>query len=253
MSLQESVLYATRQGLVQVTNNGVTQVTNSILTEHAWRQFNPNTIQACNYNGKYLMFFETDRVAYSGCVIDLTDVSVGLLGLSQKVSCLRMDDSSTDIFIQYMHPILLRPAIFTFASNASLKRIYRWTSKKFLNKYGLTTLSCGKVNFSKDTTILDEGDFAYVKESNAFNAPYVNLFTINGDASTNQHVQTTLASEWCHLTYYLNDEIRLVLGVRDNEPFRLPAGFRGDSFYVDIVSTEPIARVQLATGIGELE
>ena len=117
----------------------------------------------------------------------------------------------------------------------------------------MTTLSAGKVNFSKDNTILANNDFSYIKESNAFNAPYVNLFTINGDASTSQYIQTTLASEWCHLTYYLNDEIRLVLDVRDNEPFRLPAGFRGDSFYVDIVSTEPIARVQLATGIGELE
>lgn len=253
VSLQESVIYATRYGLVQVTNNGVTPITNKIISEAFWRQLNPSTIQACSFNSKYLMFFETDRVPYSGCIVDLNDLTIGILGLSQKVSCLRMDDISSDIFIQYIHPILLRPAIFTFASNYSLKRVYRWTSKKFLNTYGLVTLSAGKVNFYKDTTIIDNPEFSYIAASGAFNAPYVNLFALNGDATTNQHVQITHASDWCMLTFYMNDTQKAVIHVRDNIPFRLPSGFRGDSFYVDIVSTQPIARVQLASGIGELE
>lgn len=253
VSLQESVIYATEFGLVRITNNGVQQLTTSIFSERSWRNYNPATITACGWQGKYLMFFESEKVPYSGCVIDFNELTTGILGLSQQISCLRVDDTGTSVFIQYMHPILRSPCIFSFATNISLKRIYRWVSKKFIDTTGLFTMSASKVNFYKDSTVLETKTFEYLQGSGAFNAPYVNLYSLNGDASTNQYIQTTLGQQWCKFTYYVNDEYKVSLYVKDNKPFRLPAGFRGDSMYVEIVSTEPISRVQLAASIGELE
>ena len=253
VNLQESVIYATYYGLVQVTGNGVAKITHSIITEKEWRLFNPSTIKAATYQGKYLMFFDSDALAYSGCVIDFNELSAGVYGLSQKVSALRADDNSDTIFIQYIHPILLVPKIFSFASSNSLKRIYRWTSKKFLNNQGLFTLSGGKINFYKDNYEIKNRTYTFNVTNNAFNDVVVNLYPINGDASSNDYVLANLAQEWCQLTFYVDDTIKKIIRVFKNFPFRLPAGFRGDSYYVDIVSTEPISRVQLASSFGELE
>lgn len=253
VSLQESVLYATGYGISRITTNGVEHITNAIMSEAVWKRYNPETIQACSYQGKYLMFFKSNKVPYSGCIVDLADLSMGMLGLSQTVSCLRADDYSTDIFVQYIHPITLDSAIFTFATSSSLRRVYRFTSKKFLNTYGLTTLSCGKVNFYKDSTVITPPEFNYTESYNPFNGEVVNLYTINGDINTNDYTMVTHASDWCRLSYYMDDTLRHTADILDNTPFRLPAGFRGDSFYFDIVSTQPIARIQLASGIGELE
>lgn len=253
VSMQEAVVFATDFGLVKITNNGILRSTNSILSERAWRRFAPSTIRACVWNGQYLMFFDTTELPYSGCVMDLTDLSTGIFGLSQKVSCIRKDDYSSDVYIQYVHPILRTPCVFTFATSSSLKRIYRWVSKKFINALGLFNIACGKVNFYDDSTYIENKQFVFLKESNAFNATYVNKFSLAGDASTNEYMQQVYNTKWCKFTLYLNDKEYSTVYAKDNTPFRLPAGKRGDSFYVEIVSTEPIARVQVAASIGELE
>ena len=253
VSMQEAVVFATDFGLVKITNNGISRITAGILSERAWRRLVPSTIKACVWNGQYLMFFDSPELPYSGCVIDLSDLSTGIFGLSQKISCIRKDDYSSDVYIQYTHPILRKPCIFTFATSSSLKRIYRWVSKKFLNTLGLFNIACGKVNFYDDSTYIENKEFVFQQESNAFNACYVNKFSIAGDASTNEYVQQVFNKKWCKFTLYLNDKEYSTVYAKDNTPFRLPAGKRGDSFYVEIVSTEPIARVQVAASIGELE
>ena len=253
VSMQEAVVFATDFGLVKITNNGIARVTAGILSERAWRRLVPSTIRACVWNGQYLMFFDSVELPYSGCVIDLSDLSTGIFGLSQKISCIRKDDYSSDVYIQYTHPILRKPCIFTFATSSSLKRIYRWVSKKFLNGLGLFNIACGKVNFYDDSTYIENKEFVFQRESNAFNACYVNKFSLAGDASTNEYVQQVFNKKWCKFTLYLNDKEYCTVYAKDNTPFRLPAGKRGDSFYVEIVSTEPIARVQVAASIGELE
>lgn len=253
VSLGESVIYATSYGLVQVTGNGINKITDSIITEKEWRYYNPSSIKAAAWQGKYLMFFDSDTVEYSGLVVDFNNLRLGLHGLSQRVSCIRPDDNSDDIFIQYVHPVLLAPRILSFATSNSLKRVYRWTSKKFLNNEGLFTISAGKINFYNDSYEIKRKTFDFSPDSHAFNTTPVNLYPINGDASSNDYVLANLSDEWCQLSYYVDDVIKKTILVNKNFPFRLPAGFRGDSFYVDIVSTEPIARVQLASSIGELE
>ena len=52
---------------------------------------------------------------------------------------------------------------------------------------------------------------------------------------------------------WLDDREYFVWYPRNNEPFRIPAGKRGDSCFIEIISTEPLARVQVAASIGELE
>ena len=79
------------------------------------------------------------------------------------------------------------------------------------------------------------------------------MFPINGDANTGKYWANKLNRQWCILDFYADDKIRKTLNVYDSNPVRLPAGFRADSFYVDITSTMPISRVQLATSFGELE
>lgn len=253
VSMADSVIYATKYGLIRVTQDGATRMTYPIISDRAWADYNPETIKAASYQGKYLMFFDSDIVEYNGAVIDFQEIKTGVLGLSQKASCVWQDDSSSQVFIQYISPVLMQPRIFAFGESNSVKRVYKWRSKKFINTEGLFTLAAGKVNFYDDSFQLKLYDFNYEKASNAFNTPQVNVFSINGDASTNSYWLSNLGKHWCKLDFYVDDRIRKTVYVYNNFPFRLPAGFRGDSFYVDITSTIPISRVQLASSIGELE
>ena len=253
VSMADSVIYATKYGLIRVTQDGATRMTYPIISDRAWADYNPETIKAASYQGKYLMFFDSDIVEYNGAVIDFQEIKTGVLGLSQKASCVWQDDSSSQVFIQYISPVLMQPRIFAFGESNSVMRVYKWRSKKFINTEGLLTLAAGKVNFYDDSFQLKLYNFEYSKASNAFNTPQVNVFSINGDASTNSYWLSILGKHWCKLDFYVDDRIRKTVYVYNNFPFRLPAGFRGDSFYVDITSTIPISRVQLATSIGELE
>ena len=73
------------------------------------------------------MFFDSDIVEYNGAVIDFQEIKTGVLGLSQKASCVWQDDSSSHVFIQYVSPVLMQPRIFAFGESNSVKRVYKQT------------------------------------------------------------------------------------------------------------------------------
>lgn len=253
VSIHESVVFATDFGLVRVTQNGLERLTNEIIHEEMWRRYNPKTIIASAWHGQYLMFFDSNKVEYNGCVLDFQNVKSGIFGLSQKVYTLRKDDYSSDVFIQYVHPMLSIPCFYAFAASNSLKRIYRWVSKKFINNQGTMNLAAAKVNFLDDSFRIENLDFVFNEDSHAFNAPFVNKYSIAGDSNTNLYTRTVFATQWCKFSIWVDDRHYFTYFPRDNKPFRIPAGKRADSCFFEIVSTEPISRVQVASSIGELE
>lgn len=252
VSMADSVIYATAYGLIRVTGDGATRLIYPIISDMVWTKYNPSTIRAAAYQGKYLMFFDTDQVEYNGCIIDFEEIRTGIIGLSLKISCLWQDDSSSNVYVQYIDPDTLIPKIYIFGESTTLRRIYKWRSKKFVNTFGLTTMAACKVNFNGEFDT-SEKEFTYEPSWNALNVNYVNMFPINGDANTGKYWANKLNRQWCILDFYADDKIRKTLNIYDSNPVRLPAGFRADSFYVDITSTMPISRVQLATSFGELE
>lgn len=255
VSMTDRVIYATNYGLISINSNGAERITYPIITEKEWQYYNPSSITAAHFQGKYLMFFDSDIVEYNGAIIDFNEINLGIMGLSQQVSCMWQDDASSEVFIQYISPVLLQPRIFSFANNSSLKRLYRWRSKKFINQEGLINLSAGKINFYDDRYQIKDTEFTHALEtsSHTFNGPMVNTFAINGDSSTSDYWFNKLNKQWCKLDFYIDDRIFKTVNVYNNFPFRLPVGYRGDSYFVDIISTVPISRVQLASSIGELE
>lgn len=253
VSIADSVIYATAYGLIRVTGDGATRLTYPIISDLAWSKYKPETIRAAAYQGKYLMFFTSDLVEYSGCIIDFQEIKTGILGLSLEISCLWQDDSSSNVYVQYISPEILEPRIFVFGEHPQLRRVYKWRSKKFINNFGLTTLAAGKVNFNDDSIEFKNEEFIYEPSWAAINMNYVNRFPINGDSNTGRYWASNMDRHWCTLDFYADDKVRKSVNIYNNTPFRLPAGFRADSFYVDITSTLPIARVQLATSFGELE
>jgi hypothetical protein len=253
VSMNNVVYFATRYGITAVTASGAKTITAPYLTEKEWQFYKPETIQAASFQNKYLMFFDSKIVPYNGLLMDFNDLPSGVLGLSQKVSAMIEDDSSSSVFITYIHPVYRTPMIFSFNESPSWRRMYQWTSKKFLNNEGLFNLAAGKVNFYDDSYALKTYEYTYLPGSHPFNGPVVNQYSINGDASTNGKRVFDNKNQWCILTLYVDDIIKKVISVTRNRPFRLPAGFRGDSFYVSINSSVPISRVQMASSIGELE
>ena len=55
-----------------------------------------------------------------------------------------------------------------------------------------------------------------------------------------------------YFIYYVNGVPRYTRKLKNSEPFRLPSGFRGDEFEVEVEGKMPIHSIELATSMGEL-
>ncbi len=259
VSIDNACIYATKYGLIRITGNGASLVTRPLISDVEWIKLGPHTIRAAMHRGQYVMFWDSasstsDTFDLRGYVIDFNEMERGMVGISQSATGIFNDLVDNSLYLIYKHNTDNSHIIASFADSPYRRRAYTWTSKTFLDNTGLFNLSAGKVNFHEGRLDLSPGPvFVYEESHNPLNSNQVNTFCINGDANTHDKNKTIVGDDWCLLYLYVDDVLRHVEKVYNNRPFRLPAGFRGDSYYITLTSTEPITRVQVASSIGELE
>lgn len=253
VSLRDSVVYASTYGLIQVSANGATNITEGIIGPVRWGDYNAPSIYAACYEGNYLFYFTNNDLEYTGALVNLADISYGLLGFSTKPVALWHDDVSSNVYVLYTNYQTGRTGIYKFGASYSRGKVFTWISKKFLNNQGLTTLSTFKLNFYPEYTLIKVEPFVYTYSQGCLNAPIVNVFSVNGDANTWPYIVATYGAQQCNITVYGDDAEWTTFIVDSNDFVRIPAGRRFDSWYCKITSTVPIMRVQFATSAMELE
>lgn len=250
VSLNGAVVYATANGLVSVDTTAPLVLTRKVLTKDEWKWFNPATLNSVYYNNMYFGFYDPyDGLSGGGIVVDTSLSSGNLVRLSQYCTAVYVDPTTDMLYTSYYDEYLRVYCVYRFDSGQDGMRRYTWKSKEFTSNQGLGTFSAARVDFYDDLVVtVDEFNSPAVPAG--WNDTAVNLFPING---TNLD-KYMLAKKFSGTTFkfYVDGDLRYTKVVYDSSPFRLPSGFRGHTYEVEISSARPIARVQLASSIREL-
>lgn len=249
-SVNGAVVYATANGLVSVDTTAPLLITRKVLTKDEWKWFNPGTLNGVFYNNMYYGFYEPFAGnSGGGLIIDTAVVSGNLVRLSRYCTAVYVDPRTDYLYLSYFDEALNAYAVYRFDSGLDGRRRYRWKSKVFTSNQGLGTFSAARVDFY-DTINSASSTYTEQVESNAWNAPAVNLYPINGTNLDKYYIARRFAGTT--FNYYVDGELKFTKTVTASTPFRLPSGFRGHTYEVEILSARPIARVQLASSIREL-
>ena len=252
VSMTAGVLYASKLGIFHISGSGAQLITKDIITEKEWEVYNPETMRATPFQNRYAVFFDGKDYELNGFVVDFVEPNIGLQGLSTYVDALWYDDITDTVYVIYQHPTANRPFLMLFSEGSADSRNMLWRSKQYFSDDGLFTLAAGKINFYDDSRDYTPPQFSYIESTNAFNENVFNTFPIAGDANTNARNFIDSMGDSTRFRLYVNNQFRYTTPIYNNKSFRLPAGFRGDSYYFEVEGTLPVKRVQVATSIGEL-
>ena len=250
VSLNGAVVYATANGLVSVDTTAPLLLTRKLLSKDEWKWFNPSTLNSVYYNNMYFGFYNTTKGAPGGgLIVDTTITSGSLVRLSKWCSAIHVDPATDQMYLCYYDEYLRVYCVYKFDGGTDGQRRYTWKSKEFTSNQGLGTFSAARVDFY-DTLTSTQDELNSTILSNAFAAAAVNVFPLNG-SNVDKYM---LARKFSGTTFkfYVDGVLRYTKTVYDSSPFRLPSGFRGHTYEVEISSARPIARVQLASSIREL-
>lgn len=226
VDLGYSVAYATTDGIAVISSNGATLASKGLFTPKQWRAYNPSSIIAGQFEGRYLMAFTatSDGSTIKGAIIvDLTgdqgfisrvdadidfmffEVGVGTLYILQGQAASLWDDPSAD-----------------FMS-------YRWRSKKFIlpgtTNFGAALIEC---EGASDPYIGIPQEAASSKTGAAVSAV--------PDGSTSVYADGTLIHSFSDA----------------NVVARLPGGFTARTWEVEVSGKRAVTSITLAQSPSEL-
>ena len=131
------VLYASPDGLVMATENGLDLITESILSRDQWQALVPTTINAFQYEGQYIGFYD-DGSEQKGFMFDPRGGKNSYTKLNFHATAGYNDLEADELYL------VVGGSVVTFASS-SANLTYTWKSKKFYSPKP-TNLAIGRVN-----------------------------------------------------------------------------------------------------------
>lgn len=279
------VMYASPNGLVGISTLIQGVVSDSLIEREAWKNFNPTTMIAAVYDGRYAGFFTlpaggdlidgggTDLGGY-GFFLDKADEPVRALYAHMDVASFAMAPPLTFMNFYARCLYLDRNTGYLYAVNQQDYKIYQidgdpvnsmtsdWKSKRFQFP--------APVNFSviqADALFQDPDIAQYNNEYNAIvqanQAVYASGemhglmddslmggYTVDG--SDLQPLPEPADQLTCQVIVYAGGQPVLTWTPVDNEPVRLPGGFRSQIWEVEVAANFPIRSVTMATSMKEL-
>ena len=268
VSAQEGVFYLSKEGLIRIASDGsASNVTFEILNPSDWKEYHPTTMHGAFYHDKYFGFYKsgTDE---GGIVIDFGNKILSTLTIYAYACHVTAEDADFYLAMQDEidednPPETIPLCVKEWEGDDYNYLAAKWKSKKF-------TLDSG-INFSAARIIMDsefyntvlalvESD-AYIANYNAglfaagnlggaYNEFEYNRFPYNGDLLMS--VNNVEISSLITFKLYVDGVLKFTKLVSDEKPFRLPSGFRGMKWEVQLEGNIPVRRVQIATSAREL-
>lgn len=120
VSMGYGVMYASPDGLVLVDGNGVNVITEALFTIREWRDINPSTITACQYDGNYYAFTPTE-----GYIFDASTNPIIMTRLTTVARGAHQEIKTDSLFM------IEGTRISQWEGDRSVKIPYEWKSKVF--------------------------------------------------------------------------------------------------------------------------
>ena len=268
VSAQEGVFYLSKEGLIRIASDGsASNVTFEILNPSDWKEYHPTTMHGAFYHDKYFGFYKSGADE-GGIVIDFGNKILSTLTIYAYACHVTAEDADFYLAMQDEidednPPETIPLCVKEWEGDDYNYLAAKWKSKKF-------TLDSG-INFSAARIIMDsefyntvlalvESD-AYIADYNAdlfaagnlggaYNEFEYNRFPYNGDllmSANNVEISSLITFK-----LYVDGVLKFTKLVSDEKPFRLPSGFRGMKWEVQLEGNIPVRRVQIATSAREL-
>lgn len=279
------VLYASPNGMVGISELVQGVITDALIERDAWQNFNPDTMIGAVYDGRYVGAFTlptggdlidggaTDLGGYV-FLLDKADEPVRALYAHMDVASFAMAPPLTFMNFYARGLYLDRNTGFLYGINQKDYGIYQldgdpinsmvtdWKSKRFQFP--------SPINFA---CIQADAEFQ-IPSLAAYNQYYNNIVNANtiiynsgitqgmvGDAMFGSFMFDGSAMQplpeppdvlTCQVIVYADGNPVLTWTPVDNEPVRLPGGFRAQIWEVEVASNFPIRSVSMATSLKEL-
>ena len=259
VNYENAVFFPTTDGVMQISGSGITNITQTIIHKEAWQEYNPSSFEAAVQNGRYFAFYEKEDTETGFFIIDLEEQ---LAAMSTEVfnSAAFFVDSREDT-LYFVHKDTTAGWLLSrWEGLSASNRTLTWKSKQFVSGTGRTNLAAARVraqflsaaelaelNATLADLANDLGDL-----DGAVNEVPFNTLCWNGDIYEAFRSESSM-TPFVQAKFYVDGELKFTKAVTSSAPFRLPAGFVGDMFEVEVSSNMNIYQIDMATSMKELK
>lgn len=255
------VTYASPNGLCVVGPGQASVVTRNVLLRDDFSEFNPTTIRAVFYSGKYFGFFnDSDTDVTNGAfILDQTLAATPLSLTNISSDALFVDPDTANLYMVVNHRISL------WEGDESNSVPYEWLSKKFV--FGAPA-NLGAIEVDADFGNIAEGQALQkrvddlVAENRALfgsgqdllgslNASALNVYTFNGSILNN--IPVNVDNRYLLIEVFCDDKKVHTSTYTSNGVFRMPSGFKGQKFEVKINGNIELRYIKMAETVRELK
>lgn len=245
------VVWASPDGLCYVGQGGARVLTEGIMTRDDWQAINPTSIKGCFYERRYIGFYTVSGV-HKAFLFDFNNPN-GLYFMDFGADALYLDDLQDALYI------LDSTAGSVQKWDAGSAKTVTFKSKLFQMPKPTQAFACAQVvaDYAVDVsgafivgrsyTITSLGSTDFVSAGAVSNTVGL-LFT----AGTVGGGGGGTATRSCLFALYVDGVIKFTKTVSSCDPFRLPSGFYGQTFQIQVASNGPIQGVAMAHSMTEI-
>lgn len=255
VNFSSGVAYASTGGLMFVNSTSPKYITEQYISQYDFEDWNPSKIVAAAHDGIYVGV-STDSSKYHGLLFDIDHASTGITSLYRYAYGVYTDAERNELYLivpgkDGTRDIVAydRPA---GEGQDQFYRTYNWRSKLFISSNGLATMSAARVRIDASSAVLGMVAKAYTYTRHAINDVPLNTYDVNGPVDMKVVYEKLNTKSYIYFIYYVDGVPRLTRRTNSSDPFRLPSGFRGDTFEVEVEAATAISSIELASSMGEL-
>lgn len=247
------VIYATKSGLVLINSTAPQLITDMYLTKDEWGDWGPEGLISAYFDNTYFGLFE-DAPSVYGFMYSLSNTSIGLVTINKMTQAIWTDVEEQELYM-VMSQMDGTRAIVMFDHKNKDFRSFVWKSKKDVSPQGISTFSVARVvaAYGDSANFVPEYPYPYVPEVHTLNGVELNHLDINGPADQNYIFEFVRYRNKIRFQYLVDGILRYDRFVFNSRPFRLPGGFRGDTYEIILTGDFPVHYVDIATSMGELQ
>jgi hypothetical protein len=256
VSFGDAAFYPTTLGIASIGSNGVSIVTQGLYSQVDWAALNPSTMYAAHFNNTYYAFYTNSAGGTS------------TIAISPEFGVTNIDLTPTTLFSDPTSGKLYSSSggyVWELNSVSGGRTSCNWTSKEFLiptpTSLGVAKIE-GDFSLTADEAAAATAANAAVKAANQTLLGYasgngtstntltgcVDTFMVNGGQVDGTGLTDLPYASTINVTFtlYTNSAQTYSKTITSSDPFRLPAGYVYDNFYVNLVSNIPIRAILLA-------
>lgn len=246
-SIADGCVFATKNGLARMDIGGVMVFTEPLFMPEQWNALQPANL-SCAFDGTRL--FLATPVQNRLFVLNLIDGGA-MVNAFQRLNCTHADPRTGDLYFA------LKDKVYRFDSFDTAPMVMDWMSREYVLAKP-ANLGAAKVEYdeaySAEARIAIAAERAEIIAANqalmasagggrgALNQRSLNVIEINGSILADLPVPDPAVS----FTYYVNGKLVFSTQITSQKGFRLPAGYRADTFAVRLQANTQIRAVVLA-------